>query len=971
MDPPIVRTDHDPAMIADLARALAREVDGEVHFDPATRAMYSYDASHYRHVPIGYVAPRHTDALEAAVGVCRRHGAAVLMRGGGTSLAGQGCNRAVVIDTTRYLNRIRALDPAERTARVEPGVVLDDLQAAARPHGLCFGPDPSTHGWCTLGGMIANNAAGVHSLTAGKTVENVHAMRVLTYDGHMLDVGPTDEQTLEGLCGRPDRVSAIYGALRALRDRYADLIRERYPQIPRRVSGYNLDELLPERGFHLARALVGTEGTCAIMTEATVRLVPSPPHRALVVLGYGSLGAAGDAVPGLLEYEPTALEGMGRSIIDNMRAKGLEAAGIDLLPPGGAWLFVEFGGDSVDEATDRARRLTSDIAGQSGGASRIVLEDPAQAQHIWLAREAGLGASGRLADGRDTEEGWEDAAVDPSVLGDYLRDFARLLDRHGYDATQYGHFGQGLVHNRIDFRLGHRDGVARYRAFVEEAADLVVSYGGSLSGEHGDGQSRAELLDRMFGRDLVEAFAEFKAIWDPAARMNPGKVVAPRPLDADLKLGPDYEWPHIASRFAYPADDRSFARAVSRCVGVGKCRRTEGGTMCPSYMVTRAEQHSTRGRAHLLYEMAHGRLPDGWANDQVHQALELCLSCKGCKSDCPAGVDVATYKAEFLWHYHQQRRRPLHHYAFGYLHRWAALGAAMPTMANTLARLPMLRRMAGVAPKRRLPRLAPRTFTRWFRRHERHALPTDRPRVILWPDEFNDYFEPNVLRAGLDVLEHAGFDVRLPPRRVVSGRAMYDFGLLDPAKRLLERALDTLGDAIEAGTPIVGLEPSCVAVFRDELVNLMPDDPAAARLRSQTFTLAELLDRCPDYNAPRRFDGEAALFHGHCHHKSLMGTAADVKLLRATGLDVQTPDTGCCGMAGSFGYRAETRDLAQAVGERSVLPAARDAGPETRLVTDGFSCREQVHHATQRRPQHLAQVLADAHRRADEAVDRR
>ncbi|NBC10103.1 MAG: FAD-binding protein, partial [Planctomycetes bacterium] len=402
---------HDTTMIADLARELARQVDGEVHFDPATQAMYSYDASHYRHVPIGYVAPRNVGALEAAVAVCRRHDAAVLMRGGGTSLAGQGCNRAVVIDTTRHLHRLLALDPAGRTARLEPGIVLDDLQAAARPHGLCFGPDPSTHGWCTLGGMIANNAAGAHSLMAGKTVDNVHALRVLTYDGHTLDAGPTDEPTLERLSGRPDRVSTIYGALRALRDRYAGLIRKRYPQIPRRVSGYNLDELLPERGFDLARALVGTEGTCAIVTEATVRLVPTPPHRVLVILGYPSLGAAGDAVPRLLEYTPIALEGMGRRIIDNMRAKGLEATGLELLPPGEAWLFVELGGDRPDEAAGRAHELTGDIAGRPGGAPHVVLADPAQAQHIWLAREAGLGASGRLADGRDTEAGWEDAAV--------------------------------------------------------------------------------------------------------------------------------------------------------------------------------------------------------------------------------------------------------------------------------------------------------------------------------------------------------------------------------------------------------------------------------------------------------------------------------------------------------------------------------------------------------------------------------
>ncbi len=960
---------HDAAATTELAEALAAAVDGEVRFDPAARSMYSYDASHYRQVPIGYVAPRDAAGLAAAVAVCRRFDAPILMRGGGTSLAGQGCNHAVVIDTARHMNRILDLDPEARTARFEPGVVLDDLQAAAAPHGLCFGPDPSTHGWCTLGGMIGNNACGVHSVLAGKTADNVEAMTVLTYDGLTLRVGPTDEPTLAGLCERPDRTGTIYAELRDLREAYAELIRSRYPNIPRRVSGYNLDELLPERGFHLARALVGTEGTCAVVLDATVRLVPSPAHRVLVVLGYGDLGAAGDAVPELLEHRPIGLEGMARSIIDNMRAKGLESAGVDLLPPGEAWLFTEFGGASAAEASDRASAAIQAARGTWLSPSVAVLDDAAAARRIWQAREAGLGASGRLADGRSTEEGWEDAAVHPSVLGDYLRAFTQLLDRHGLYATQYGHFGQGLVHNRIDFRLDTADGIAQYRAFVEEAADLVVRFGGSLSGEHGDGQSRAELLDRMFGPELVEAFARFKAIWDPDDRMNPGKVVAPRKLDADLKLGPGYRLPQVSTRFAYPEDDRQFARAVGRCVGVGKCRRRGGGTMCPSYMVTGEEAHSTRGRARLLYDMLHGRLPDGWANQQVHDALELCLSCKGCKSDCPAGVDLATYKAEFYWHYHQRRRRPLHHYAFGWAHRWAAVGTRAPRLVNAMMRLPPVKRQAGIAARRRMPPLARWTFTRWFRRHERHAYPTDRPRVVLWPDEFNDYFDPAVLRAALDVLEHAGFDVRLPARRVVSGRAMYDIGLLEPARKVLDDALHTLGEAINAGTPIVGVEPSCVAVFRDELVNLMPDDERARKLSEQTFTLAELLTRrAAGYTPPRWPERGEALFHGHCHHKSLMGVDADVQLLRAMGLGVAAPETGCCGMAGSFGFRAEHFDVSQAIGERVLLPAVRDADEHTLIISDGFSCREQVAQATGRRPRHLAQVLAEAHRHRDEAL---
>ncbi|MFW6058645.1 MAG: FAD-binding and (Fe-S)-binding domain-containing protein [Phycisphaeraceae bacterium] len=942
---------------AALRDRLAAQLEGEVRFDAGSRAMYAQDASHYRQVPIGVVAPQSVQDIETAVRICREHDAALLVRGAGTSLAGQGCNVAVVLDCTKHLNRILEIDPKHRLARVEPGVVLDDLRAAAQRHGLTFGPDPSTHAVCTIGGMIGNNACGVHSQTAGRTSENVESMEVLTCDGTRLRVGATSDDALAQRKAKGGREGEIYTALAALREEYADFIRARYPDMPRRVSGYNLDELLPERGFHVARALVGSEGTCAIVLEATVRLVPCPPARAMVVLAYPDVAAAGDDVTRVLEYAPIGLEGTADSLIANMRARQLEAEGLALLPEGGGWLFAEFGGETREQAVERAQRLMRDLETPR----MVLIDEPAQMRALWSAREAAVGASARFADGTDTWPGWEDAAVPPSRLGQYLREFQALLDQHGYRATIYGHFGQGCVHARIDFDMTTAAGVERYRRFVEAAADLVVRHGGSLSGEHGDGQSRAELLHRMFGPDLVAAFSRFKTIWDPQHRMSPGKLVQPHALTDDLRLGAHYELPQLETHFQYPDDDESFARATNRCIGVGKCLRHHGGTMCPSYMVTREERHTTRGRARLLQEMAHGRLVNGWRNEEVKAALDLCLACKGCKGECPAGVDVATYKAEFLAHYYRGRLRPRAAYAFGLVHRWARLASLAPRAVNRVLRLPlvggMAKRLAGMAPSRQVPRFAPLTFRRWFAHRAAPAAVAEAPRVLLWPDTFNNHFQPDVLRSTVVVLEDAGFRVVLPERALCCGRPLYDFGMLDRAEAHLWDVLDALGPMIEEDVPVVGLEPSCVAVFRDELVNLLPDSVDARRLRAGTYTLAEFLrQRAPDYRPPH-LTGRA-IFHGHCHQKALMGTSDDVALLRATGLEVQTPDTGCCGMAGSFGFQREHHELSLQIGERVLLPLVREADENTWIITDGFSCREQIAQGTGRRVWHLAEVLA-------------
>ena len=947
---------------AALRDALERALDGEVQFDPGSRAMYAQDASHYRQVPIGVVTPRHERDVIEALRLCRAHDAPVLMRGAGTSLAGQGCNVAVVLDTARHMNRILEIDPATRTARVQPGVVLDDLRAAAETHGLTFGPDPSTHASCTIGGMIGNNACGVRSQMAGRTSDNVDALDIVTYDGTRLRVGATDAQTLARLQNEPARVGDIYTRLAALRDEYAERIRQTYPDIPRRVSGYNLDELLPERGFHVARALVGAEGTCAVVLEATVTLVPSPPARTLVLIGYDDIAEAGDDVPTITAYAPTGLEGTDITVIDNMRAKALEAAGLSHLPDGRGWLFVEFGGQTRAEAREPAQQLMRALEARAHPPRTVLLEEPADMAAVWSAREAAVGASARLADGADTWTGWEDAAVPPARLGDYLRDYQALLHEHGLRHTMYGHFGQGCVHSRIDFDMTSADGIARYRRFVENAADLVVRYGGSLSGEHGDGQSRAELLHKMFGRDVVDAFAHFKDIWDPTQRMGPGKVVRPRALTADLRLGEGYSLPQIETHFTYPEDDRHFARATNRCIGVGKCRRAGGGTMCPSYMVTGEERHSTRGRARLLQEMAHGRMPDGWRNENVKGALDLCLSCKGCKGECPAGVDVASYKAEFLAHYYAGRLRPRAAYAFGLVNVWARLAAMAPRLVNTMWRAPggarVARWLSGMAPQRDAPRFARRTFRHWFdRRQPPETIPRQATTVLLWPDTFNNHFHPEALQAATRVLERAGCRVKIPGTVLCCGRPLYDFGMLRRARKQLARVLEHLRPDIRRGVPMIGLEPSCVSVFRDELDNLFPDDRDAQQLRAGTFTLAEFLQQqAPDFTPPT-LHGDA-LFHGHCHQKSVMSTSADIALLRATGLRVHAPETGCCGMAGSFGFQREHYDVSMRIGEHALLPRVRAASSDTWLVTDGFSCRQQIVQATGRTPMHLAEVMA-------------
>jgi FAD/FMN-containing dehydrogenase/Fe-S oxidoreductase len=949
-----------------LRKQLEAGLEGEVRFRPGDRALYATGGSNYRMIPIGVVIPKSIDDVLATISACREHGAPIFSRGGGTSLAGQIANVAVVIDFSKYLNRTLDIDPTRKLARVQPGLILDHLRDEAEQHGLTYGPDPSTHDHCTLGGMIGNNSCGVHSVMSQfygpgpLTADQVEELDIVTYRGDRFTVRETPEPELGRIISAGGPQGEIYAKLRDLRDRVGDLVRERYPNIPRRVSGYNLDRLLPEHGFDVAAALTGTESTCVTVLEATVRLIDSPPCRSLLVLGFADAGLSGDHVPMVMAHKPLGLEGVDDVLMQDMSLVNLHDEDKSMLPKGHGFLLVEFGGETKEEADAKANELVAEIRKNGKHFLGWTLYDDMEAEeHVWQVREAGLGATAFIPGKEDTYEGWEDSAVPPERVGDYIRELRKLASTYGYESALYGHYGQGCIHARWNFDLKTKPGIGKFRAFLDDASDLVLSMGGSLSGEHGDGQSRAELLPKMFGDELVEAFREFKTIWDPDWKMNPGKVVDPYRITDNLRLGPDYAPLEVDTHFAFPDDHGSFAHATVRCVGIGKCRRTEGGVMCPSYMVTRDEKHTTRGRAHLLFELLEGDpVEDAWRNDEVFEALDLCLSCKGCTNDCPVRVDLPTLKSEFLAHRYEGRLRPRHAYAFGLVDQAARVASRAPGLVNALTQTPGLARLAkaaaGMAPEREVPAFAPQTLQQWFAERGGARNPAGKT-VLLWPDTFTNHFHTAVGVAAVETLEAAGYRVVVPEGHVCCGRPLYDYGFLGLARRYLEGTIDRFRAELRAGTPIIGLEPSCVAVFKDELGKMLPHDEDGQRLAKQVFHFGEFLEH-EGYEPPTL--PRKVLLHGHCHHKATGGIGSEQKLLEEMGAEIEAPDSGCCGLAGSWGYEAGHYDVSIAVGERVLLPEARKASTDTVLVADGFSCRTQIEHGAHRKPLHLAQVLS-------------
>jgi FAD/FMN-containing dehydrogenase/Fe-S oxidoreductase len=938
---------------------LARALEGEVRFDPGTLAVYATDSSNYRQIPVGVVIPRHEADVEAALSLARENSVPILARGAGTSLAGQACNSALVMDFSKYMNRVLAIDERQRLATVEPGVVQGHLNAALKNSGLFFAPDPSTKDRCTLGGMIGNNSCGAHSAAYGKTADNLESLEMMLYDGTRLALGVGSRNPREAR----GREGEIYARLAEFRDRHADAIRAGFPRIPRRVSGYNLDQLLPENGFNLARAMVGSEGTLGLTLKATVRLVPRAEKLALVVLGFEDVFIAADQTPWLMMSHPQALEGFDQKLADFARARGL--ASVSLLPAGKAFLLVELGAQTEAEVRARAGEIIEAARRVRECTGVACLTDPVEQRALWNLRSSGLGAGAYVPGYPRAWPGAEDTAVAPEKLGPYMRRFDELLSRHGLQAaTYYGHFGEGCVHARINFDLASASGIATFRAAMTDIASLVAEFGGSLSGEHGDGIARSEFLPALFSPKLIEAFREFKHIFDPDSRMNPGVLVDPKPVDSNLKLGASYRPVEPATHFDFSADG-GLAGAALKCVGIGKCRKTDAGTMCPSYMATREEKHSTRGRARILLEaLTGGVVRRGLSSPALAEALDLCLSCKGCRTECPSGVDMAKYKAEFLAHYYRERLRSPGAWLLSRVHEFARLASLAPRLANRVANTEPLaslaRRLLAVHRQRKLPHLAPTTFRAWFER--RPMRPANQGReVVLFADTFNNFFEPEVAIAAVEVLERAGFRVTIPARDICCGRPLYDQGMLERARWRLAQVMDALGPALERGSAIVGLEPGCLLTFRDELPALFPGYSKAQALRDNSFLLDEFLARNAPGFAPGKL-ARRALLHGHCHQKALAGLDAETALLsRIEGLELTVLDAGCCGMAGAFGYAVEHYEVSKAVAERVLIAALRESTPETLVISDGFSCRSQIRQfCPQHRPMHLAQVLAAA-----------
>ncbi len=946
ISPPKSSNNTQPGLsrVKDLVALLRQEGVAEVDTSTRRRAEYSSDASNYRVVPTAVVFPRSADEVEAALAVSRATGIPVTARGGGTSVAGNAVGAGMVLDLSRHMNRLIAFDHEKMTALVQPGMILDDLQRSLGPRGMRFGPDPSTHSRCTIGGMIGNNSCGSHSVAYGKTDENVAALEVTDGGGRRITA-------TTGLSGLPHLADF------ALRHR--ELIETELGRFPRQVSGYSLHHLLRKNGENLAAALVGSEGTCAVTTAVTLKLVKRPPVTVLAVLGYPDMAAAADAAAGIGALGPQTVEGIDSRLVEVVRRRRGRSP-ISSLPAGKGWLLVETAGASGTEARAAARAVVD----ASGASSSVIIEDPAWARELWRIRDDGAGLAGRTADGRPAWPGWEDAAVPPAVLGPYLRDFERLMAEHHLSGLIYGHFGDGCLHVRLDFELAKRR--EEFRRFIGDAAQLVAGYGGSISGEHGDGRARSELLPVMYSNEMISAFAEFKSLLDPQNLLNPGVLVAPKRIDEDLRLPQARPMPRSGG-FRLTTDDGDFTAAVHRCVGVGKCRADNGaagGFMCPSFLATRDEKDSTRARARVLQEMTNGSVvKQGWRSPEVREVLDLCLSCKACASDCPAGVDMARYKSEVLYRAYRRRVRPASHYSLGWLPRWARLASLAPSLANAVLANPrasrIARLVAGVDQTRDLPRFAPKTFAQ-LRQLNLGSAATEGPEVVLFVDTFTNHFSPEIATQAADLLEAAGFRVLPAPSHLCCAITWISTGQLDTARKKLRRLASGLAPFANRDIPIVVLEPSCAAVLRGDLAELVEGHDAVA-VASATKTLAEILtiaaNRAEAPWSPPDLSGTTVLVQPHCHQYSEMGFSADRKILEACGAEVEVL-SGCCGMAGNFGMERGHRELSVAVANNSLLPALARASAATVVLADGFSCRAQIADLAKRPAIHLAQLMS-------------
>jgi FAD/FMN-containing dehydrogenase/Fe-S oxidoreductase len=952
---------------SDLERALAERLQGEVRFDPLARRLYATDASIYEMEPAGVVMPRSTEDVVHAVRLAAEHGASILPRGGGTSLAGQTVGHSLQLDLSRHMTRILEVDPQGHWARVQPGVVLDELNARLSGDGLMFGPDVSTSSRANLGGMIGNNSCGAHSIVYGKTIDHVIDLTVVLADGTVTTLAPVAEGDLAERRTRPGLEGAAYAGVEAVLHDFSDDIDAGFPKVMRRVSGYNLDALRPPAPFDLSRLIVGSEGTLCTVVEARVRLVDKPKHTAVVACHFHDLIESMEANILAVETQPAASELMDRVLMDQTRGQlEYEPRRRFLDGDPDALLCVEYSGDSEAEVRQRCDDLEATLRGAGLGYAYVRGETAAQQKDIWDLRKAGLGLlMGMRGDPKPTS-GVEDTCVPVPHLPEYVRKVRDLMGDLGVEtATFYGHASVGVLHIRPVLDLKQKRGIETLRTLEEHMSDWVLEYGGSMSAEHGDGLARSEWIEKMFGPRLVEAFARVKAAFDPDNVMNPGKIVDAPPMDANLRYGEGYPETPVETFFRYD-EAGGFQQAVEMCSGVGQCRKKLVGTMCPSYMATLDEEHSTRGRANALRAALNGTLPGGLQGEALHEAMDLCLECKACKAECPSSVDMAKLKYEFLAAWHGRHGYPLRSHLFARIdtiNRWLSpvAGLANAVMRTGLNRW-LLERVAGIDRRRQMPALASQRFSRWFA--ARPEAPATAGTVVFYNDTFTEYNEPEIGQAAVRLLEAAGYRVVLPEQRRCCGRPMISKGFLDDARQRAGENIAALLPYAEKGWPIVGVEPSCLLAYRDDYLDLAPDAEAARRLAEHVFLLEEFLARRLDDDA-RAITFEATprrvLFHGHCHQKALIGTASTMRLLRApAGYDVSEIASGCCGMAGSFGYEHEHYEVSMQVGKPRLFDALADADPDVEVATAGTSCRHQIADGTGRSARHWACVLADA-----------
>jgi len=958
--------------VNDLERELRKAIGGDVRFDAGSRLLYSTDASMYQMEPVGVVIPRDADDVRAAIETAARHKVAILSRGGGTSLTGQTVNDALVLDYSRYMDKVLEVNAEELWVRVQPGLVQDNLNHHVRSLGLGFGPDTSTSNRATLGGMLGNNSGGSHSIAYGLTVEHVIELTTVLADGSRAVFGEVTPDEFAAKCRAPGLEGQIYRQIARIRDTYADEIRSKYPPHWRRVSGYNLNELVPAVGrrhatngtLNVARLIVGSEGTFVGVVEAKMRLIRRPKKTAVEVIHYREIQEALESSSAILETGPYAVELTDKMILDLARNNIEQSQRMGFVQGDpGAIMIVEYAGETDAEVRAKMDGLDARRQRERFGYAAHVAHDAAEQQSIWKLRKAGLGLLLGMKGDKKPIAFVEDTAVAPRHLAEFVSRFREIFAKHDTEGAYYGHCSVGCLHIRPVIDLKTPRGLEQVRAIADEITDLVVRFNGTISSEHGDGRARSPFLERLYGPRIMQAFRELKRAFDPDNRMNPGNIVAPAGVTDHLRYGTQYTtWePKTLLDFS---EQGGFMASIEMCNGVGACRKTLEGTMCPSYMATKDEEHSTRGRANALRAVLSGRLPASeFTGKRLYEVMDLCLECKGCKAECPSNVDMAKLKYEFLHHYHEANGLPLRNRLFGRIAHLNRLGARMPGLVNWISRLAWsrwaLEKLAGIDRRRPLPALAAQTFTDWFARRARPAAAA-RGEVVLFNDTFTTYNVPEIARAAVGVLEAAGYRVVLVDRKCC-GRPLISKGMLAEAREHAAWNVERLAPYARRGVPIVGLEPSCLLTLRDEVVDLVRTDDARAVAR-QALLFEEFLVRERGRGLALSFGakGRKALLHGHCHQKALVGTAPTVAALRWAGFEVEEVDSGCCGMAGSFGFEREHYDISVALGNRRLAPAVKAAAADTEIVAPGVSCRQQIQHLAGRRAKHPAEVLHES-----------